>query len=804
MIRQISFPALWVLGLALAPAPAWADDKPTTTKDLDSPAGAADSSDQGSDIIVTARNRSERLQDVPIPITVITGEQADRLRLDTIKDFTLKVPNLLVNAPNARQSSLAIRGLGKNTANDGMEASVGLIVDDVFAGHVGLSWVNYVDVDRIELLRGPQGTLLGKNTTLGVLNITTKGPSFTPGANVEVLAGNRSSIVVKGAITGPVIDDKLAYRLSVYYDKSDGFLDNLDKTSEHYLGTNRGGARLQLLATPSSKVSARIIAEYYTADERINVKPSLVDPKTFADGAARTPTYTSRLARGYFGGYQPIIGSFDVVDLNSAQPLKTSQYGLSAEITAELGRYTLSSISAFKALDFDAKNDTDLTRFDIMNYNGTLLHTRQLSQEIRLASPSGGPIDYQVGLYGFRANIRTTGRNLLGPDGGAFYASNAQYNALMATPQGQLALRDSLSQLYIGTYEHPTTTSFAAFGQANWHVTDRATLTVGIRDTYEIKDSDTEKFVGGAVDLASRYTGTILTNAQAIRDGRTKTIYGLTPGLRIKGNSVGWLVSPNYKISDHVMLYASVSHGEKSGAVQFDADTGAIRNVDPEKVMDYELGIKSSFWGGRATLNVNLYDTEVSDYQAQLSVQRGADILSYLGNVGKVRMRGVELESSWQVAKPLTLSLSGAYNDAIYKKFADAPCAVELSDAQAVCDLTGRTLQGASKWTINGGFDYAQPIGSRLEAYFDAAAAYRSQANLNSSLSVYGIQPAYTLVNGSLGLRGKDGRWDVSLWVKNLLDAEYFTDNGAASGTAAFTFTADDRRSFGIALRTRL
>jgi iron complex outermembrane recepter protein len=325
-----------------------------------------------------------------------------------------------------------------------------------------------------------------------------------------------------------------------------------------------------------------------------------------------------------------------------------------------------------------------------------------------------------------------------------------------------------------------------------------------VRDTYEIKRSNLAKFVSGAVNLSSLYSGAILSAAQAIRDARTKTLYAPELGVPIRDNSVGWLVSPNYKLTNHVLLYASVSHGEKSGAVQFDDDTGAIRNVRPEKVMDYELGVKSTLLGGKGTLNVNLYDTEVSDYQAQLSIQSGPDILSYLGNVGKVRMRGVELESSWQVVRSLTLSLSGAYNDAIYKQFDDAPCAVELTNVQQVCNLTGRQLQGASKWTINGGFDYMQPVGGHLQVYVDAAAAYRSSANLNSSLSIYGIQPAYTLVNGAIGLRHGDGRWDVSLWVKNLLDEKYFTDNGAASSTGAFTFTEGDRRSFGVALRTRI
>ncbi len=203
------------------------------------PPGGANASIQ--DVVVTARHREEKLQDVPIPATVIGGDQLDRDQAVNLKDFTQKAPNLLVNAPNARQTSIAIRGVGKNTANDAMESSVGVIVDNVFLGQVGMSWTDFVDVDSIEVLRGPQGTLNGKNTTLGLINITTKPPSFTPEGQFEQTIANRNTYITKGAVSGPLIDDKLAYRASFFYDSRDGFLDNLFRDDQTFLGSNKWG-----------------------------------------------------------------------------------------------------------------------------------------------------------------------------------------------------------------------------------------------------------------------------------------------------------------------------------------------------------------------------------------------------------------------------------------------------------------------------------------------------------------------------------------------------------------------------------
>lgn len=783
------------LGVGAAAAQTAAPEAPT--------APAADAVTAVQEVVVTARNRTEKLQDVPIPITAVSGAVLERENAISIKDFTQKVPNVLVNAPNARQTSIAIRGLGKNTANDALEASVGVIVDNVVAGHVGMSWVNYVDVDQIELLRGPQGTLLGKNTTLGVLNVTTRRPSFEPDGSLEVSYGERDSLQVKASATGPILDDALAFRVSAWVDNREGFLENRFKTGESFLGSGKWGVRGQLLFERPN-FNARIIGDHTQTDERINVNPSWVDPATFADGSARSTTFTTRLGRSWFGGYAPVIGSYDELDLNSAQPLKTEQNGLSAELNWDLGGYTLTSISAWRAFDFDAKNDTDLTRFDIMNYNGTLVDTEQETQEIRLASPADRRVDWQVGLFGLRTKTRSEGRNFYGDDAGAFYASNAQYNALNATPEGRLALQDALGGVYVGQIENPETKSFAVYGQANWHVTDRLTVTAGLRNTWEQKDNVAEKVIRGGADLAALYSGSVLSNAQAIRTGRVKTPFGPIRGEGIDDSAVSWLFSPSFKLSEDVLLYASAAYGEKSGAVQFDQDTGAPQNVDPEKVHDYELGLKTRFFDRRLLLNINAYWTKVEDYQAQLTTLIDPTTAkSYLGNVGEVEMKGVEIEGAADLGAGFGLTFSGAYNDAKYESFTNSPCALEVSNIAQVCDLTGQTISGAPKVVANIGLNWEHALANGVELYAYVNDSYRSKANLNSSLSIYGVQDAYHIANAGVGVRSPGGRYELGLWAKNLGDTLYNTNIGSGSGTGAFTFTPGERRQVAVVLKAR-
>jgi iron complex outermembrane receptor protein len=566
-------------GTASKKAPAGKDAKATAPADAQKGAATAPPAAAGGtataapasgvagvtiqDVVVTARLREESLQDVPIPVSAVSGEELDKKHQATVKDFAQTSPSLTVSAPNARQSSIAIRGVGKNIANEALEASVGIIADGVFVALPGMTWGDYSDLERIEVIRGPQGTLLGKNTTLGVLNIVSQAPSFIPEKGYELTYGNRNLLIAKANATGPLIDNTLAYRASVYFDRQDPLLTNNAFGFEDVNGeANRWGGRLQFLYTPNANVTNRTILEHSESKERNTATIKISDPQTFTDnGAPRGSgnSFTSRLARF---NYTPNFDPFGSVDLDQQDPTKFEQNGISTQTDWKTDSgYVVTSISAYKDYHFDALNDGDLTSLPITQ-GGYLVDSWQASQELRLTSPKnqdilGQKFDWQAGLYALRTESTSTQRTKFGADAGRYYAPDS----LFALP----GVGAALSNIFVRQQESPETTSLAAYGQGTWHATDRADLTLGLRNTYEEKTNWTQKTRTGEADL-SPYSGiliptpggpvplsTILTGyrngvAQLFTNGT-----GKLEGEDINADSWSWLINPSYKLTDSIL-----------------------------------------------------------------------------------------------------------------------------------------------------------------------------------------------------------------------------------------------------------
>jgi iron complex outermembrane receptor protein len=769
-------------------------------------------------ITVTARKREELLEDVPVPETVVSGKALERNEASTISDFAQFAPNVGVNVTNSRQSSISIRGIGKNSANEAMQPSVGIIVDGVVLSQVGMSYGSFVDLDQLEVLRGPQGTLQGKNTTLGAINITSKLPEFTPESSFEAGYGQRKTFETKGYATGPVIDDALAYRASFYAEEGDGPLVNqYAPLGGTWGGPNRFGGRLQLLAKPGSDLTARLILNYDSSDEYTNVSPYVLDPTTFANGTSRigsatatsqnAATYSSRLARPYFDGYVPLIGPVtqSQIDLNSAQALPVHQRGASLQLDKGLGEFTLTSITAYRENDFNFRNDFDYTHFDIETLSGTIGTNEQYSQELRLASPVGPAIDYQAGLYALHADSYTLSRTLYGSDGGAFFASNHDYHILQNDPG---LLRKSLNGVYATTEIDPYTQSFAAFGQLNWHWSQNGVLTLGLRDTDETVGNFYNKTTPdtGAAFVASDGTSAEIAAARDIRTTTALTgVFGARAGTPVKDNSVAWLVNPSYKLTPDVLLYASAGHGTKSGAVQFDAK-GNPANVAPETSLDYEIGFKSVLLEHSVLLNVNLYQTQVNQFQANASVpdpNHAGQFVSLLTNVGGVRLRGVELDGAWSPAHWFSVNLGAAYNDAVYSSYADATCPVELNTTKP-CNFTGEQVSGAPRYTADLGVNLQAPISPKIDAHVFLNDAVRSRANLTTQLSEYGWQAGYAVLDGGVGIRAANGKYEFDVVGKNLLGRSYAVNITQYSNTSGVSYFWGDPRFVGAVFRVHV
>ncbi|MDR2213421.1 MAG: TonB-dependent receptor plug domain-containing protein, partial [Pseudomonadales bacterium] len=458
-------------------------------------------------LVVHSRNRLESQQEVPISVSVVQGAEIDRLLANDINSLVLRTANITWNQGNQRTSSLSIRGIGKQGQTEAQDPSVGIIVDGVsYAYNALISSFDFYDVETVEVARGPQGTLLGKNASVGVVNVTTRRPSFDPSADLQLSIGERDTVIARAALGGAVIDDLLAWRGSFTAQKGEGSLVNRFNPDVTYQNKDRLSGRLQLLFTPTEDLSVRAqISKTPRAGETTNGRTiNLPTPATYANGdpnnslddagRLRRPYFTQResytLGGNFFYGSSGDANDHgDWVENEAARGLVTGSNGGILEVNWDnVGPFSLTSISAYQDYHFNAMNDEGTPWTIQLNSGGYWNDYRQASQEFRLSSDTGGFVDYQAGLYFLRVHNVAEYQQFYGPDAGAWFASNAQYgrldvpvNADGSVSGGPSLLRNSASGLKVYTasnagYQDILNQSGAVFAQANWHFNDRFTL----------------------------------------------------------------------------------------------------------------------------------------------------------------------------------------------------------------------------------------------------------------------------------------------------------------------------------------
>ncbi|MBD9415587.1 TonB-dependent receptor [Pseudomonas sp. PDM16] len=722
-------------------------------------------------VTVTARRRAEDAQTVPTPITALSGADLESQKVYRIQDLQQALPSVNVAYVHARVSSLAVRGIGNNPASDGLEGSAGVYLDNVYLGRPGMAAFDLLDIEQLELLRGPQGTLFGKNTTAGVLNISTRKPTFTPERTLEISGGERGYFQGKGSVSGG-LTDTLAGRLSFYRTREDGYLDN-DHDGRTLLGGEREGLRGQLLFQPNDDFSLRWISEY-------NEENSTSGSSVIYGGAQKF------WDRATLVGASPKIGRSNI---DARQNVSVHQNGHSLEANWNLdGGYTLTSISAYRYWHFNPANDADQLDVAVIDDLGYEVRDRQFSQEIRLASPTGGAFDYVVGAYAFKQDLGNRIFTDLGP--------LADLNLIGFN-------LDALNNVSTKTNGKVDTNSFALFAQGTWHLTDRLDFTAGVRGTYEEKQARVKRFAPTGGAPVDGLAAIVREGQVGAYDSGDLSLYNAAPSM---------LLSLSYQFNPNLLGYASLSHGEKSGGVNLAVGSAAQAGADsllvgPERANDAELGVKSTLWDNRLQLNANLFWTGIHGYQATTWYQPPSSLTGYqvLSNAGKLRSRGLEFEATALPVRGLTLRFNGSYNDVTYLRFEDAPCPAEvatLPGAPATCDLSGERVAGASKWIANLSGEYAWQWENRLQPYVAASYSYRSEAEGTLDNSALSKIDGYGLVNLAAGVRTDlgDGQLDASLWVKNASDKEYYLAVGAA-GNGLYTGSLGQPRTAGVTLR---
>ncbi|MHA6197961.1 TonB-dependent receptor [Pseudomonas wadenswilerensis] len=709
--------------MAADTAPAVQDDSPTLKA-----------------VTVTATRREASLQQVPVAVSVVDGEQLERENRNSVANIVQQVPslNFRTGASN-KDTSLFIRGVGTISTSPGVEPTVATVIDGVVLGRPGQSTLDLLDIERLEVLRGPQGTLFGKNASAGVLNITTRNPTEDTHGFVEqsYYSGNESR--TRFGIGGSLIPDTLKGSISTLFGSYDGNVDN-KANGQEVNGYNRKGVRGKLVFTPSDDLSLTLAADYLKSRDDA---PNGVVAKSLL------PAFSNALA--------PVHADSDNRDVASdyRSHVDDTNKGLSATLDWTFGDYTLTSITAWRGWDNTQWQDGDRlatisAAFPGIEDKGELEYN-QYSQELRLASPKGQFVEYVGGLFYMHGKDEETYRRTL--------------RTTTATQQG--------------TADYSTTNdSYAVFGESTLNFTERFRGIAGLRWTHDDLEYDHRRVS----------TSTVAVN-------------GIQPGTSSSGSvdEDGWSgrLGVQYDLTDDITSYLTYSRGYKGPAynVFFNMQPRDTDALKPETSNSWEAGLKASLWNNRLTSNLAVFHTEYDNYQANFFDSVAGQVVTRLINAGSVKSEGVELDFALQATSQLKLSGAVAYTKARIDEFA---CP---AGAAASCNVNGKPLPYSPDWKSYVRADYSIPLDNGLDIELGTDFSWQSKVQYDISQNADTIQGAYGLWNASVALADYNEGWRVALLAKNLADKSYSPLLATGGNYVYRAVPRDDERYFGIQLR---
>jgi iron complex outermembrane receptor protein len=670
--------------------------------------GAEDAGDS-EDIIVMARRQEERLQDVPAAVTAIGERALFENQIETLGDLQSYVPNLSLHVGDASNAVIYIRGVGQIDSISFNDPGVGVYLDDVYLGRVQGSFLDVVDPQQIEVLRGPQGTLYGRNTVGGAVRFTSAPPSEDFEGYLEGALGNYSEYRVRARISGPLTPDGvLRGSLAGATNVRDGYTENLndgqddgDKDLFAWRGT--------LLFEPNDTFSA-----YLTVEGSSN-RPD----------RSRTPHRETPIFSPTLLDFRPVIENPYTVDVTYNDLEELDTYGISLTLEQEFGPFTLKSITAYRELDYRAHLDLDASpdeTFGIYDFE----EQNQTSQEFQLLY-QGDQLSFVAGIFYFQEDDITFG-GAVAPD----------YDLLTAG----LRLSDN--------------ESIAAYAQADWQLTERASITFGLRYTHESKRTDNR--------------GEIFLTTDVSTAEEMEQLFGTGVGLFPTGfdaeetwNSLTPRIGFNYAVTDNVLLYLSAAEGFKSGGFNGRVTTEA-QPFDPETVWSYEAGLKFETPDRRLVINSAIFFQEYEDLQVSRfdADPDTGDFVSVFDNAGAAEMYGFETEFTARLTDAFSLQGNLAYLHSEYTEYIDGGV-----------DVTDRSLVNAPEWSGRLGASYDLGLGEFGELRFLGGASYRSKTYLTVSSSEVLAQDAVTLFDASIIYTPPGDHWSFVLSGQNLSDEAY-------------------------------
>jgi len=743
-------------------------------------------------VVVTARRTEEAAQEVPIPVSVLRGDlvaDAGAFNVNRMKEM---LPTVQFYSTNPRNSSINIRGLGSpfGLTNDGIEPGVGLYIDGVFYARPAAATMDFLDVEQVEVLRGPQGTLFGKNTTAGAITVTTRRPSFTPETEVELNYGNIGFVQAKASVTGP-LSKTIAARASFSGTQRDGVLTNT-RTGDDVNDLNNLGLRGQVLYAPSSDLGVTFSIDHTRQRPRgytqvvAGVAPTLRPATRQFPAMAADLNYTP-----------PSYNAFDrVTDVDSPMRSYQSLGGSSVNVDWKLWKGRLTSTSAYRYWDWKPSNDRDFIGLPITTVSAAPSYQQQWTQEVRYAGDLTPGLNIVFGAFYFRQSLDS--------DPSFRQEQGSAAARFLLAPSANAAAPGLLDGYGFDQYLRYRNTSAAGFGQIEWSITDRLRVLPGLRFNYDQKEVSFDQQV---------YGGLQTTNAALVALQRS-VLAPQAYAADVDDTNVSGQLSLAYKVAQPVNTYATYATSFKSVGLNLngvptdvqDRPVLSAATVKPEDVRHIEAGVKTTPFRN-VTANVTVFDTEIDDFQAQV-VNAGVGVLrGYLANAERVRVRGLEFDGGLALSRALSFYLSAAFTDGQYVAFTDAPPPLEDTGGPQVKDVSGTQLPGISTSAISLGGEYARDarLSGRQGQVFGAFdASYRSSFSSSASASRYLVVAGYSLLNARVGFRTPNG-WTLSFWARNLLNEDYFDLLSPAPGNSGlYVGQPGDPRTFGLTLRVSL
>lgn len=720
------------------------------------PSPAADNAELQT-VTVTATRREESLQKVPVAVSVVSGESLEQAHRDNVNTISSQVPSVTFRTQQSnKDTSLLIRGVGTISTSPGVEPSVSTVIDGVVLGRPGQATLDLLDIERVEVLRGPQGTLFGKNASAGVFNIVTRAPSEEFKGFIDAsYFGSGGEKQVRGSLSGALIPGLLRASVLLNYAEYDGNVKNV-YNGETVNGYRHAGFRSKFELTPSDDLRITFGIDQSSGKDTTPSVVTSTSTKTY-------PTNAVNNFAAFADALAPVQASGDNRKINNdfKTYVEDVNRGVSAQVDWTVEGFTLTSITAYRTWDNLQFQDGDRlaavsAAFPRSEDRGDLAF-QQFSQELRIASPKGNFLDYVAGLYYLHTR------------------DDEVYQRWVTSLVSGTSKFDSGRAVY-GTKND----SYSAFGEATLNFTDSFRGILGARWTQD------------SLEYHHRRASTA---------SDTNSVPGVRPAFAGAGSSdeTGYSgrAGLQYDLTPDITGYFTYSRGYKGPAynVYFNMQGIDTPVLDPETSNSFELGLKSTLFDNRLVLNTAVFDAKYKNFQANSFDTVNGSVVTRLINAGDVSTKGIEVDFTVKPLPQLTVSGALARIDARIDNF---NCPV---NAAASCDVNGRPLPYSPDWKANAGATYDIPLAGGLNLVLGADYNWQSETQYDIAQSPSAIQGAYGIWNASIALSDRANGWRAALLAKNIGDKSYASFLGAGGTYVNRVVPRDDQRYFGVDLR---